>query len=148
METRSQHTSRRRARQQQFTRISTAHLASSGSRRPANFFTLTTTTTTSTTTTTTTTTMPYQMSRGPPTTPPVGLARKRRTKRNYDKFGIIVEPDMASISGLAYSGGHGTLQNYVPKNCRFVSVIVKPYTFRSAKAQLKTKAQTNVANDL
>lgn len=40
METRSQHTSRRRAQQEQFTRTSTAHLASSGSRRPTNFFTL------------------------------------------------------------------------------------------------------------
>jgi len=57
--------------------------ASSGSRRrrPANFFTLTTTTTTIT---------PYQMSRGPTTTLPVGLARKRRGKRSYDKFGIII----------------------------------------------------------
>lgn len=37
---------------------------------------------------TTTTTTPYQMSRGPPTTPPVGLSRKRREKRSYDKFGV------------------------------------------------------------
>lgn len=58
----------------------TSGLGSSGSRRPANFFTLTTTTTTT----------PYQMSRGPPTTLPVGLARKRRGKRSYDKFGVPI----------------------------------------------------------
>jgi len=32
------------------------------------------------------------MSRGPPTTPPVGLARKRRAKRSYDKFGVPLYP--------------------------------------------------------
>jgi len=61
---------------------------------------------------TTTTTTPYQMSRGPPTTLPVGLSRKRREKRSYDKFGvgtyvlytgIVHKNDDRSVAGRAHT---------------------------------------------
>lgn len=62
--------------------------------------------------TTTTTTTPYQMSRGPPTTLPVGLSRKRREKRSYDKFGvgtyvlytgIVHKSDCRTVAGRTHS---------------------------------------------